>query len=62
MRVKKINKTNEIRKHLERYKSLDQITAFQLYKCGDLASAIRRLRNKGLRIECISGSGYINTR
>lgn len=46
MRVKKINKTNEIEKHLLRYKSIDRMTAAQLFRCFDLPDVIRRLRKR----------------
>lgn len=59
MRVKKIDRTKAVADHLKRYKSIDRLTAMQLYRIWDLPSAIRRLRNKGLTIECISGSGSI---
>lgn len=59
MKVKKINKTKSIEAHIKRYGSIDQMTAIQLYRCFDLASAIRRIRNKSdLEIQNIKGNGY----
>lgn len=60
MKVRKINKTKSVEAHLRRYGSIDQMTAIQLYRCFDLASAIRRIRNKrALEIENIKGKGYV---
>jgi len=56
---KNYNKTQEIKAHLKRYKSIDRSTAASLYKCFDLPDVIRRLKSshsgfEGLQI--VNGS------
>ena len=54
MKVKRINKTEAVKKHLESFGSIDRLTAATRYGAYDLPDIIRRLRKK-MEIELLMG-------
>ena len=49
--MKKINKSNEVLKHLKRYGQIDTWTAINKFRATRLSSIIYNLRKKGYDIE-----------